>query len=158
MGLGFRFFSGDRDIPLVFDGWLSIALLAAALACLNIADDRLPAGLHVDVLHGHLSLALAAVLVQGFKLFRIEHHQLLCVLKRHVAPREGLVGKSGAFKTFERRIMGSNHLHSQHTLGAIGRLQAFVEFQGPYDTLMFRLFACILVNPKKLGDFIDLLL
>lgn len=109
------------------------------------------------MLHGHPLLTLAAVLVQGFKLFRIEGHQLVRVLERHVAPLEGLVGKSGAFKTFERRIMRTDHLHRQHALRPIRRLQAFIKLQSPQDPLMFRVFAGIHVKSEQFADLVDLL-
>lgn len=61
-----------------------------------MADDRLTSGLDLDMFHGDPLLAVAAVLVQGLPLPRMEIHQFRGMFQQHVLACNPLAGDGGA--------------------------------------------------------------
>ena len=120
---------------------------------LHDAHHCLPAGMDVDVLHGHLLLALAAVAVERFEQLS-EGARELVRLGEVLAPTfEGLLAEHGAPIAFHRRVMSGDQLRCHHALQFVLRADADERRGGGAVLLVPRLGVRVL-QPKRVNRLV----
>jgi len=87
-------------------------------------DHRLPAGVHVHVLNGHLLLALAAVPVERFNERRIGAGELVRLGEVLSPALERLLADHSAPVAFHRRVMCGDQLRRHHPFQLVLRSNA----------------------------------
>jgi len=105
---------GRRDVATSFD----------------VADNSLTTSGDMDILDGHLLLALATMLVEGSNLLEVERHKFGRMLQGQISALKRLVLKRSPAQAFGGCLMGADHLNSQHALQPVDRSEIFIEFDG----------------------------
>ena len=91
---------------------------------LDVADDRLPALVDVDVLDGDLLLALAAMAVQGFEQRGVGAGEPVRLVQVLAAALERLLAEHGAPVAFHRGVVAGEELGGNHPLKLVLRADA----------------------------------
>jgi hypothetical protein len=89
---------------------------------LNVADDRLPAGVDVDVLDGDLLLAVAPVPVQGLKQGGVGAAKFVRLGQALAPALDRLLADHGAPVAFHRGSMAREELSGQHAFQLVAGL------------------------------------
>src|ERR1700733_16049117 len=80
------------------------------------ADDSLTAGMHVDVLHRHLLLALAAMPVQSIEEHGVRARKLVGLVQVLTSALERLFWEHRAPVAFHRSVVRGEELRGHHCL------------------------------------------
>jgi hypothetical protein len=89
-----------------------------------VADDSLTAGMHVDVLHRDLLLALAAMMVQGVEQHGIGPGKLVRLTQVLASPLKRLLANHRAPIAFHGGIVGGKQLSGDHAFQLVFRPNA----------------------------------
>lgn len=127
-------------------------LSAIASPSLDLAYDRLPARLDMDVLNSDLLLALSTMLVECLQLPRIDSEQFLRVLQFHIAALRREASKHRPSKAFHGGAMRCNQLHREHSLNLVFRLYALECSDHRFKSELSRFLREGLGKPEGLGN------